>query len=117
MICKPGDVVVVPFPFTDVPVVKRRPALVLSLREFNRSNDQSVLAMITTAARSAWSGDVRIVDLDAAGLPRSSVIRWKVLTLPNGLIQRRLGQLSAVDRSAASLAMRNTAFGPIPLAG
>ena len=117
MICEPGDVVVVPFPFTDMPIEKRRPALVLSLAAFNASNEQTILAMITTAARSEWVGDVRIADLAAAGLPRSSVIRWKILTLPNGLIQRRLGSLSRKDRSSASRAMRKAAFGASPLAG
>jgi mRNA interferase MazF len=35
MTCDTWDVVVVPFPFTDSPASKRRPALVLSLRAFN----------------------------------------------------------------------------------
>lgn len=44
------DVVVVPFPFTDVDAVKRRPALVISnAQTFNRSVGHSAIAMITTA--------------------------------------------------------------------
>ncbi len=42
------DVVIVPFPFSNQPGAKRRPALVLSASSFNR-HGQAVLAMITTA--------------------------------------------------------------------
>lgn len=48
-----GDVVVVPFPFSDRDAAKRRPALVCSGAEFNNRAKHLVLAMITTAALSA----------------------------------------------------------------
>jgi mRNA-degrading endonuclease toxin of MazEF toxin-antitoxin module len=35
VICDPGEVVTVPFPFTDTVISKRRPALILSGRSFN----------------------------------------------------------------------------------
>ncbi|WP_249263502.1 type II toxin-antitoxin system PemK/MazF family toxin [Microcystis aeruginosa] len=42
------DVVVVPFPFTDINATKRRPALILSdALAFNTSVGRSVMAMIT----------------------------------------------------------------------
>ena len=43
------DVVVVPFPFTDLNASKRRPALVLTNDSFNQTTKNSVLAMITSA--------------------------------------------------------------------
>ncbi|MEX0627389.1 MAG: type II toxin-antitoxin system PemK/MazF family toxin, partial [Cucumibacter sp.] len=49
MICEFGDVVVVPFPFVERPISKRRPALVFSTRAFNTENDHSALAMISQA--------------------------------------------------------------------
>lgn len=52
------DVVVVPFPFTDVPVVKRRPALVLSNSQFQNDHHHVVCGMITSAAHSDWPSDV-----------------------------------------------------------
>ena len=102
MICDWGDVVVVPFPFTDLPLSKNRPALVLSANAFNLDNQHSILAMITTAARSSWPSDVEIVDLPPTGLPRRSVLRWKIFTLPNELIQKRLGKLATSDRATIS---------------
>jgi mRNA interferase MazF len=102
VICDWGDVVVVPFPFTDLPLSKHRPALVLSNNTFNRANQHSILAMITTAARSSWPSDIQIVDLAATGLPRRSLLRWKIFTLPNALIQKRLGKLATSDRATIS---------------
>jgi mRNA interferase MazF len=99
LICDVGDTVVVPFPFTDRPVVKRRPALALSRRAFNTDNGHTVLAMITTAAGSAWPSDIPITDGTSAGLDHSSTIRWKLFTLPNSLLVRLLGHLGDEDRA------------------
>lgn len=98
----PGDVVVVPFPFTDRRATKRRPALVVSSRAFNRESRHVVLAMITTAAHSPWPGDVPIGDREASGLPAPSVVRWKLFTLDASLVLRRTGALSADDRATCA---------------
>lgn len=97
MICDFADVVVVPFPFVDHPIAKRRPALVLSNEAFNADNDHSLLAMITTGAGSSWPSDLAIADSEEAGLLHRSVIRWKVFTLPNSIILKQLGALSERD--------------------
>ncbi|MEG3085937.1 type II toxin-antitoxin system PemK/MazF family toxin [Sphingomonas sp. PB4P5] len=102
-----GDVVVVPFPFTDSKATKRRPALVLSNAElFGGSTGHSVLAMITSAKRSTWPLDIEVLDRTAAGLPVPCVVRMKLFTLDNRFIERRAGQLDRHDRArvAESLA-------------
>jgi mRNA interferase MazF len=105
--CKPFDIVVVPFPFTDRATVKRRPALVLSeVAGFNASIGHSVLAMITSAQHSAWPFDTPIDDLAAAGLSAASVVRMKLFTLDNQLIIRKAGALAARDRKAVAEALR-----------
>jgi mRNA interferase MazF len=53
VICKRYDTVVVPFPFADIPILKRRPVVVLSGRSFNVANQATVVAMITTAKASS----------------------------------------------------------------
>ncbi len=94
----PGDVVIVPFPFTDRDASKRRPALVCSSTAFNGQTKHAILAMITTATHTAWSDDVPITDLRKAGLPPPSVVRWKLFTLDASLIMRRAGTLASADR-------------------
>jgi len=93
----PGEVVIVPFPFTDRASTKRRPALVCSSREFSERSRHVVLAMITTSTADAWPGDVPIKDLGAAGLPRHSTVRWKLFTLDVSLIIRSAGELGEAD--------------------
>ena len=95
----------VPFPFSERPQAKRRPALVLSNRGFNR-HGHTILAMITTGAHRPWPGDSEIADLEASGLEVPCIIRLKLFTLDNRLLLRRLGRLSVADRKAAGPEMR-----------
>jgi len=100
------DVVVAPFPFTDVNVRKPRPVLVLSSYEFNKAHGHFVTAMITTGAKSCWPSDYQIVDFNACGLRHASVVRWKLVTLPTLVAPRRIGRLSSVDCEAMRLMFR-----------
>lgn len=95
---EPGDLVVVPFPFTDTETTKRRPALVISSAEFQQANGCLVLLMITSAKHSRWAGDVKLRDWKDAGLPQSSLARLKLFTLDVRFVLRKLGVLSADDR-------------------
>ena len=106
MICDFADVVVVPFPFVDRPIMKRRPAMVISTADFNAENGQSILAMITTGATSSWPSDVPITDGQSAGLAHQSVVRWKLFTLPNPLIVRRVGRLAPTDQATVARTAR-----------
>lgn len=108
MIYEQFDVVVVPFPFTDVPTSKRRPALVLSAaHSFNTSVGHSAMAMITTAAHSSWALDVAISDLGAAGLKAPSIVRMKLFTLDHKLVLDTIGHLGDDDQNSVKGALRD----------
>lgn len=98
LVCDPGDIAIVPFPFTDLAISKPRPALALSARRSNEDTGNTVFAMITTAARSRWLNDVPLVDGQSAGLSAESLVRVKLFTLDNRLISRQIGTLSSRDR-------------------
>ncbi len=100
MTFSPFDVVAVPFPFTDAPKVKRRPALVLSSSEFGRKSGHSVMAMITSAENAPWPLDVPITDVERSGLPAASVVRMKLFTLDHRLVLDAVGTLAEPDRRA-----------------
>ena len=98
MISEPWDVIVVPFPFSERPDAKRRPALVLSKTAFNE-NGHTILAMITTKAHRPWPGDTDIEEHDTAGFNIPCRVRLKIFTLDNRLILKKIGHLSAADRN------------------
>jgi mRNA interferase MazF len=106
MICERWNVVVAAFPFTDLPVAKGRPALVLTPRDFNSGTAHSILAMITSARHSRWASDIEIADLKFAGLRSAAIVRLKLMTLFNARISRRIGSLSEVDREAVARELR-----------
>jgi mRNA interferase MazF len=100
------QVVVVPFPFTDRPARRRRPALVVSRPEaLGNVIGHSVLAMITSAGHRRWPLDVPLSDLARAGLPAPSLVRMKLFTLDDRLIERRIGTLAPTDARAVEGAL------------
>ena len=98
MICDRFETVVVPFPFAEQPVLKRRPAVVVSSKAFNQANGSSLVAMITTAKETVWPSDITLSDLTSAGLSTPCILRMRLVTLPNDLILRSLGRLAPLDR-------------------
>jgi mRNA interferase MazF len=99
------EIVVVPFPFVDLPKSKPRPALILSVGRFNRENGHTLLAMITTAGHTLWPSDYRIQDLQPTGLRVACVVRWKLFTLDNRALCRRIGLLGERDDHGCTAAL------------
>lgn len=95
--CRQGDVILVPFPFTDLTTVKQRPALVLSADWFNTSRDDCIVAAITSQLPPKLQPDehwLSTSDLLAGGLPKPSLIRLgKLFTISQSLLRKRLGTL------------------------
>jgi mRNA interferase MazF len=105
---------VVPFPFVDAPKTKPRPALVLSVRSFNRRNGHTLLAMITTAGHTRWPSDCPIQDLRPTGLRVACVVRWKLFTLDNRALQWRIGHLGERDADGCRAALAGILDGRRP---
>jgi mRNA interferase MazF len=107
--CEIWDVIVVPFPFSEIAGTKRRPALVISRSSFNE-NGHTVLAMITTRAHHPWPGDTELNDRRSAGLNLPCIVRLKAFTLDNRLIIRKIGRLSSPDRRRVSAQFKKYLF-------
>src|SRR6059036_4107242 len=92
-----GDVVLVPFPFTDLSATKQRPALVLSPERLNKTRPDLVVAAITSQVPAALDEDEILLsasELGAAGLPKPSIIKLgKIFTTHQGLIRKKLAIL------------------------
>ncbi|MEZ0347784.1 MAG: hypothetical protein ABWJ90_04650 [Thermus sp.] len=73
----------VPFPFTDRRGAKHPPALVLSQPGW--LPNAAGMAMIASKRHAPWPLDWPVQDLQAAGLPVPSVVRFKLITLDHSL--------------------------------
>jgi len=95
-----GDVVLVPFPFTDQSTTKRRPAVVVSSAAYHRERRDLIILAITSQVRPAATvGEVAIARWKEAGLLKPSVLKPVLATIERGLVLRKLGRLKDDDRS------------------
>lgn len=102
-----GDLVLVPFPFTDQTGTKKRPAVVVSSEVYHRTHiDVVVMAVTSQILRPAnVVGEVLIIDWQRAGLPKASLIKPVFATLEHSLILRKLGDLQEPDKQALRQAL------------
>lgn len=100
-----GDVVKVPFPYTDRPTRQSRPALVVAANRLEDAHGLLWVLMITSAENRRWSGDVAIPDSASVGLPAPSVVRTAKIATIDAADATRLGKLtqSLYRRVAARL--------------
>jgi mRNA interferase MazF len=102
-----GDVVLVPFPFTDQTTTKKRPAVVVSSASYNISRPDLILMAVTSQIRAVTTvGEVVIVDWKRPGLLKPSVVKPVLTTIEKGLVLRKLGQPDQQDRIALQDALR-----------
>ena len=86
-----GDIVLIPFPFTDLSGSKNRPALVLVSSEMDIT-----LAFISTQIKWKEDTDILLTPSNKNGLKRESVLRLsKFATIDKNLALGRLGTLES----------------------
>ena len=115
---KRGDVVLVPFPFTDLAATKQRPALVISSDAFNVTHDDVVVVAITSQVSATPSADefpIPKQELASCGLPKPSIVKLsKIVTLHQRLIIKYIGvnspSFAPVTRLSAPLAKLAAVF-------
>ena len=96
-----GDVLLVPFPFTDQSTSKRRPAVVVSSDAYHRERMDLIILAVTSQTRPQPAfGEAPVAKWKEAGLLRPSVLKPVVATIERGLVLRKLGRLADEDRAA-----------------
>jgi mRNA interferase MazF len=99
--CKFGDIVLVPFPFTDQSASKKRPAVVVSSEAYHSARIDLIVMPVTSQVRSSTAfGEVLVHDWKAAGLLKRSVIKPVITTIEQSLVLRKLGRLDDSAQSA-----------------
>lgn len=88
-----GDIVLIPFPFTDLNEIKIRPALVVSNKTL-KSRD-IILCCITSQKSKKHEVTLTNKDLLYGELPVTSYIRaGKIITLEKSLIQKTVARIN-----------------------
>lgn len=106
---KPGDVVLVRFPFTELAAEKKRPALLVASTVRSPRNRLATVAMITSQVEALkLAGDVMLAEWKAAGLLHPSLLRFaKTATIDEELVDKKIGRLSERDLASARTAFRH----------
>jgi mRNA interferase MazF len=90
---KKGDIILVPFPFTDLSGSKLRPALVLV-----EQGEDVTAAFISTILKERFKSDYFVPMNEKNCLKKDSLIKLnKLATLSHDLIKGKIGELSADD--------------------
>jgi mRNA interferase MazF len=90
------DIVLVAFPFSDLSQSKKRPAVIISNREYNSKNEDVICCAITSNVRSYCNSiELHQGDLESGHLTMQSLIKpAKLFTLDKSVIIKSLARLN-----------------------
>ena len=109
---KRGDIVLIKFPFTDLTSTKVRPALIISNKNYNTTQNDVILILITSNV-SRISPDDYFLDpnnpeFSKTGLKQASVFRvGKIQTLSKKLLNSKLGTIGTNTLKEIENRLRN----------
>jgi len=96
-----GDIVLIPFPYSDLSGAKQRPALIISNKKVNRSEDR-ICCLITS---NPSSDGIKIEKSYYAGgaLPFQSWIKpHRLFTIHAGIVRKKLCSLNRKSQTIVS---------------
>ena len=103
---EPGDIVLIPFPYSDLSSAKKRPVLVLT--PLDRHGD-FIAAGITSAEQQGDAVILNTESLLSGRLPKKSWVRTdKVFTLSREIVEKRFGAVRAETFQAVMLSVCRT---------
>ena len=88
---KQREIVLVPFPYSDLSSAKRRPVLIVSNDDYNKKFQDVVVCVITSNQyKDAYSLALENEDLEIGVLPESSIVKThKLFTIHQGKIIKK----------------------------
>ncbi len=96
-----GDIVLVPFPFTDQSRSQKRPAVVISSSAYNLERPDLIIMAVTSQIRPPTAiGELVIQSWQETGLLKPSAIKPVITTIERQLVIKKLGQLNNNDKHA-----------------
>ena len=107
-----GEVIRVPFPYTDRATRQSRPAVVVSTARLQHPHGLLWVVRTTSARNRGWSDDRPVADLTLAGLPVPSIIRTAKMATIDASAASSLGRLSAAQARQVTERIRETLGDP-----
>jgi mRNA interferase MazF len=103
-----GDIVLVPFPFSNQTTTKKRPAIIISSARYNAASQDIIIMAVTSRLEKVLSiGECRIHNWQEAGLLKPSSIKPVLSTIEQKLVLKKLGSLSIDDLTSLNAALKN----------
>jgi mRNA interferase MazF len=97
-----GDVILIPFPFTDLTGSKLRPVVVLISSDFDLT-----VAFITTQMKWRDTTDVELLPSTESGIKKVSLIRLsKIATVDKSLAIGKIGELLTIQQTEVNLKLK-----------
>ena len=94
---KQGNIILIPFPFTDFSTTKNRPAIIISSNAYNSTHDDIIICAITSQIPKnlePYDYLLNASELLEATLPKKSLIKTdKILAIDKKFIRKTLGTL------------------------
>jgi len=96
MIVNQKEIVLLPYPFSDLKGTKVRPALVVSNNKFNKKSDDCIMVPLTTIIKDElYSTIITQGDMSSGKLLRTSRIRAdKIFCVEKNLIVMKIGMVN-----------------------
>jgi len=93
---EPGEIVLVPFPFSDLSIIKQRPVLVLSKKEDNEICEDIITCAITSNLKEdKYSIFIDNNSLSNGKIPTKSKIKLdKLFTLDKKIVIKKIAKLN-----------------------
>lgn len=92
------EIVLVPFPYSDLSATKRRPVLIVSNNNYNENFEDVLVCVITSNQfKDSYSVDLKNDNLEIGTLPESSVVKThKLFTIHKSKIIKKISLVQFV---------------------
>ncbi len=105
---KRGDVILVPFPFSNQTATKKRPAVVISATLYNNASQDIIIMAITSQTEKLQGiGECLVKNWREAGLLKPSAIKSALSTIEQKLVLKKLGTLSDNDLTSLNTILKD----------
>jgi mRNA interferase MazF len=99
---KKGDIVLIPFPFSDLNATKIRPAVVIS-ETFDKHKDIIIAAISSVVPKKISKYEILLLPNPINQLRKNSILKVdRIVTIKKSLVVAQLGKLSLLEQKQFS---------------